>query len=85
ETPSTTNERYLIAAPGTYSNQQVLEYIWKHLPDRAQASNLAEPGQYYPPEGTYQANNTKSREQLGLTYRSFDEMLKDTLPVLEQL
>ncbi|KAG8914210.1 methylglyoxal reductase (NADPH-dependent) gre2, partial [Tulasnella sp. 418] len=87
ETSSTTSERYLITE-GTYSIQHVLEYIWQHYPDRARAANLAQPGPYYPKEGNYRPDNSKSKQQLGIQYRGIEDMLKDTLPVfikLEQL
>ncbi|KAG8920885.1 methylglyoxal reductase (NADPH-dependent) gre2 [Tulasnella sp. 419] len=84
ETNTTTNERYLITQ-GTYSAQQVLEYAWQHYPDRARAANLAQPAPYYPEEGNYRPDNSKSKQQLNMEYRSFEDMLKDTFPVFVEL
>lgn len=41
--------------------------------------SLGTPANGYPQEGTYFPDNTKSKEVLGLNYKSFESMLKDQL------
>ncbi|KAG8919992.1 methylglyoxal reductase (NADPH-dependent) gre2 [Tulasnella sp. 417] len=74
ESPAASNQRYLISC-GPYSAQQFLDYIWH--PERAKAKNISKgtPGKLYPEEGTYTSDNSKSKKDLGLTYRNLDTMM----------
>ncbi|KAG8905657.1 hypothetical protein FRB99_008498, partial [Tulasnella sp. 403] len=86
ERPQAANQRYLITA-GNYSAQQQLDYIWKHHPERAQKYNITkgDPEHPYPEGGVYGADNSKSIRDLGLVYRDFDTMQKDTYARFEEL
>jgi len=85
ESPAAANQRYLITQ-GRYSAQQFLEGIWKEYPDRAAAKNVPKPAEYFPPEGVYTGDNSKSKKDFGLNYRhDFEGMLVDTLKRFEEL
>lgn len=80
------NQRYLISQ-GNFSPQMFVDYIWKHYPERAAAKGIQKytPGKYYPDEGNYSVDNSKSVRELGLKYTPLDETLKDTLKKFEEL
>jgi len=84
ERPAAANQRYLLSA-GRYSARQFLEVIWKYYPERAAAKDVPKPGELYPAEGTYTSNNSKSVKDLGMTYRSLEESVLDTLRRFEEL
>ncbi|KAG9018648.1 methylglyoxal reductase (NADPH-dependent) gre2 [Tulasnella sp. 427] len=86
ESSAAPNQRYLISS-GRYSAQQFLNYIWENYPDRAKAKKISKgtPGKLYPEEGTYTSDNTKSRKDLGLTYRDLDTMMDDTFGRFKEL
>ncbi|KAG9006951.1 methylglyoxal reductase (NADPH-dependent) gre2 [Tulasnella sp. 427] len=80
ESSATANQRYLITG-GNYSAQHFLDYIWEHYPERALSKSISRgvPGQLYPEGGVYKGDNSKSKRDMGLTYRDFDVTLKDML------
>lgn len=84
ESTVSANQRYLITG-GRYSAQQFIDLIWKYYLERAQAKKLPRPGPYYPEEGTYTGDNSKSRRDLSLKYHTFEEMMVDTLKRFEEL
>ncbi|KAG9006950.1 methylglyoxal reductase (NADPH-dependent) gre2 [Tulasnella sp. 427] len=86
ESSAAPNQRYLVSS-GRYSAQQFLDYIWENYPDRAKAKKISKgtPGKLYPEEGTYTSDNSKSRKDLGLTYRDLDTMMDDTFGRFKEL
>lgn len=64
-----------------------VDYIWKHYPERAAAKGIQKynTGKYYPDDGNYAIDNSKSVRDLGLKYIPLDETLKDTLKKFEEL
>ncbi|KAG8912578.1 methylglyoxal reductase (NADPH-dependent) gre2 [Tulasnella sp. 417] len=80
------NQRYIISQ-GNYSPQMFVDYVWKHYPERAAAKGIAKhtPGKYYPDEGVYGVDASKSIKELGLKYTPIDDMLRDTLKTFEDL
>ncbi|KAG8990470.1 methylglyoxal reductase (NADPH-dependent) gre2, partial [Tulasnella sp. 427] len=87
DAPAAANQRYLVT-PGNYSAQMILDYIWKHYPERAAAKGVKKghPGQLNPHTGVFKADNSKSIRDLGITYKyDFDTVLRDTLKKLEEL
>lgn len=86
DAPVAANQRYIISQ-GNYSPQMIVDYVWKHYPERAAAKavNKQTPGKYYPDEGVYSVDTSKSVKELGIKYKTFDEMLKDTLKRFEEL
>ncbi|KAG8927570.1 methylglyoxal reductase (NADPH-dependent) gre2 [Tulasnella sp. 417] len=86
DAPAAANQRY-ITAQGNYSFQMFADYMWKNYPERAAAKGLdkGNPGKYYPDDGNYGVDNSKSVKELGLKYTSVDDMLRDTLKKFEEL
>ncbi|KAG8919334.1 methylglyoxal reductase (NADPH-dependent) gre2 [Tulasnella sp. 417] len=80
------NQRYIISQ-GNYSPQMFVDYVWKRYPERAAAKGIAKhtPGKYYPDEGVYGVDASKSIKELGLKYTPIDDMLRDTLRSFEDL
>ncbi|CUA68239.1 Putative NADPH-dependent methylglyoxal reductase GRP2 [Rhizoctonia solani] len=80
EKPEAANERFFICE-GRFSVNSVVDYIWKHYPERAQAKGIpkSSPSTAFPETGTYHPDNTKSKNILGIEYHPIESMLKDTL------
>ncbi|KIO20273.1 hypothetical protein M407DRAFT_220840 [Tulasnella calospora MUT 4182] len=80
------NQRYIISQ-GNYSPQMFVDYVWKHYPERAAAKGINKhtPGKYYPDEGVYGVDASKSVNDLGLKYTLIEDMLRDTLKRFEDL
>lgn len=53
--------------------------MWTHNRDEAEQKGVSKgtPGKLYPDEGVYNSDNSKSIRDLGLSYRSLEEMLGD--------
>ncbi|KAG9091923.1 methylglyoxal reductase (NADPH-dependent) gre2 [Ceratobasidium sp. UAMH 11750] len=80
EKPEAGGQRFFITA-GNFNIAQVVRYIWENYPERALAKGIPKDttNVEYPPGGYYTADNSASRNVLGLEYRSFESMLKDQL------
>ncbi|KAG8892933.1 methylglyoxal reductase (NADPH-dependent) gre2 [Tulasnella sp. 417] len=80
------NQRYIISQ-GNYSPQMFVDYVWKHYPERAAAKGIKKhtPGKYYPDEGVYGVDASKSVKELGMNYTPIEDMLRDTLKSFEEL
>lgn len=86
ESAAAANQRYIIAA-GNYSPQQVINHMWEKYPKRAAEKNIAKgsPEEPWPEGGVFSVDISKSQLDLGLTYRPFEESIKDTLTRLLEL
>lgn len=84
--PDAANQRYLVTA-GTYSMQEWLDFIWKRYPERAERFGVSRstPGKLWPESGVYSADNSKSRRDLGLTYKSLEKTCEETFAHFVQL
>ncbi|KAF8684588.1 NADPH-dependent methylglyoxal reductase GRE2 protein [Rhizoctonia solani] len=80
EKPGTGNERFFICE-GRFSINFVVEYIWKHYPERAKAKGIPEPSPSaaFPETGTYYPDNSKSKTVLGIEYTPPEITIRDTL------
>ncbi|KAF8608355.1 NAD(P)-binding protein [Ceratobasidium sp. AG-I] len=80
EKPAAGGQRFLVTE-GTFNMGQLGDVIWKHYPERAQVKGIPKstPSDGYPPAGNYSADNSKSKEILGLKYNSFETTMKDML------
>ncbi|KAG8767706.1 methylglyoxal reductase (NADPH-dependent) gre2 [Ceratobasidium sp. 428] len=80
EKPAAGNQRFFITE-GNYNIGQIADFVWKHYPERAKAKGVPKstPEDGYPPEGNYRADNSKSKEILGLKYTPFETTLKDQM------
>jgi len=73
------NKRFFIVT-GYFSNKEIAQIVAKDYPqykDRLPTKDT--PGGDYPEGGVYKFNNSRSKEVLGLTYRSLDDSIKDTV------
>ena len=77
-TPGASGQRFLISN-GNYSNKMILDIIRKDYPQLAEKLPLEGTVEDDTPPNVYRSNNQKSREVLGLTYRSLEECVKDTV------
>ncbi|CAE6455829.1 unnamed protein product [Rhizoctonia solani] len=80
EKPGTGNERFFICE-GRFSINLVVDYIWKHYPDRARAKDIPKPSHSaaFPDTGTYSFDNSKSKTVLGIEYITSEQTIRDTL------
>ncbi|KAG9075742.1 methylglyoxal reductase (NADPH-dependent) gre2 [Ceratobasidium sp. 370] len=89
EKPEAGGQRFYVSA-GNFNVAQVVDYIWEHYPERAQAKGIPKgahkdyyltdtAGVGYPTEGCYTSDNSASKRVLGIEYRSFESTLKDQL------
>ncbi|CAE7160408.1 unnamed protein product [Rhizoctonia solani] len=80
ENPEAGNERFFICE-GRFSVNYVVDYIWKHYPERAQAKGIPKPSPSaaFPETDTYHPDNSKSKNILGIKYLPAETMIKDTL------
>ncbi|CAE6445741.1 unnamed protein product [Rhizoctonia solani] len=80
EKPDAGNQRFLICE-GRLSINSVVDYIWKHYPERAQAKGIPKPSPSaaFPETGTYVPDNSKSKSVLGIEYLPIESTLADTL------
>lgn len=72
---------------GRFSPQEFVDYIWQEYPELATKRNVTKgtPGKYYPEEGTYTADNSKSIRDLGLKYKDLRTMMKDTFERFQEM
>ena len=78
-------KRFFITA-GHFSNNEIVEIIRDAYPDLADKlpAKDAEGGRY-PEGGVYNYNNSRSKEILGVKYRSLKESVLDTVRTLKQI
>lgn len=84
EKPEAANQRFFIVA-GKFSNKEVAEVIHDVFPqfrEKLPAGEALKSGDF-PAEGSFGVDNRKSREVLGLSYRSLRESVIDTVKSLE--
>lgn len=73
------NKRFFTPA-GYFSNRDIATVIWKHFPElRAKLPDESTPGGGYPDQGVYKIDNSRVTEVLGITFRSFEECIIDTV------
>lgn len=77
--------RFFVVA-GKFNNKQLGAVLRKGLPDLADKLPTEKtPGGEFPEGGLYDIDNSKSKEILGLKYRSFDESALDTAKSLQSI
>ncbi|KAG9122625.1 methylglyoxal reductase (NADPH-dependent) gre2 [Ceratobasidium sp. 392] len=74
------NQRFFITE-GNYNIGQIADFVWRHYPERAQAKGVPKstPEDGYPPDGNYHADNSKSKDILGIKYTPFETTLRDQM------
>lgn len=84
DNPTAGGQRFLVTG-GHYSNKKMVDIVresYPRLSDRLPPDNEVKDDT---PEDVYGYDNKKSREILGLTYRSFEECVRDTVESLLSL
>jgi len=79
EVPEAGNKRFFVTA-GYYSNADIANIIKKNFPDLA--DKLPAEIKSDKPEDVYGYDNTRSKEVLGLKYRSLEDSITDTVKSL---
>ncbi|KAJ9649621.1 Glycine-rich RNA-binding protein 2, mitochondrial [Coniosporium tulheliwenetii] len=84
ELPEAANKRFFVTA-GHFSNREIVEAISKNFPDLKDGlpTEFKKGVDDYPEEGFYSYDNSRSREILGLKFRSIEECVTDTVKSLQ--
>ncbi|KAI1733953.1 hypothetical protein F4680DRAFT_366395 [Xylaria scruposa] len=83
EKPEAANKRFFMVA-GHFSNKEITEIIAGNFPSLRQnlpSGDALKPGDY-PAVGPYGFDNTRSKEELGMTYRPLEESIVDAVKSL---
>ena len=85
EFPNITNRRYLLTE-GYFCNREIYEIIKKRFPEYEEQLPVDD-GQSggFPPEGIYRFDNNNATNELGLSYRSLESSVVDTVQSIQQL
>ena len=79
ESPTAANKRFLVAA-GSYNNRIIVDLIRQNFPEYHSALPLeSAEGGNYPDGGTFKIDSTRSKEMLGINYRSLESSVVDTV------
>lgn len=78
KTPEASGQRFLVSK-GNYSNKMILDIIRKDYPQLAEKLPLEGTVEDDTPPNVYRSDNRKSKDILGLTCRSLEECVKDTV------
>lgn len=84
EVDAAANKRFFVTA-GHFSNKEIAQIIKKSYPQTKDLPSDSTPGGDYPKEGVYSFNNTRTKEVLGITFRSLDESITDTVKSLQSV
>ncbi|KAI4147463.1 MAG: hypothetical protein L6R39_003108 [Caloplaca ligustica] len=79
ERPEAAGKRFFVTA-GYYSNRELADAIREFLPD----VKIADKGGEFPEE-YFKFDNSRTKEILGIDFRSVKDMVKDTIPTLQAI
>ena len=82
ESPEAAQQRYFITS-GNYTFQQVCDIIRKDVPAVKDRTPIGKPGAAMPP--VYKVDNSKSKLELGIKYRSLETTITDAVNELVRL
>lgn len=83
ELPDAANKRFFVTA-GYFSNEEIANIIRENYPDlKDKLPAKGTKGGEYPKDGIYKYDNERSREILGIQYRSLKESIVDTVKSLQ--
>ncbi|KAI9717258.1 MAG: hypothetical protein M1812_004785 [Candelaria pacifica] len=82
EIPQANGQRYFTTG-GNYTYQQIVDIIRKEFPEVKDRTPEGHTGASMP--DVYKVSNDKARKELGMTFRSLEETVKDTVKSLIQL
>lgn len=83
ELPEAANKRFFVTA-GYFSNEEIADIVRENFPelkDKVPAKGTKGGG--YPAEGIYKYDNSRTREVLGIQFRSLKDSIVDTVKSLQ--
>ena len=78
EVEAAANKRFFVVG-GVFSIREIAQSVRKHYPNTPNLPTDKTPGGDLPEGGVFGYDNSRSKEVLGLSYRSLDESIKDTV------
>lgn len=79
ESTTAANKRFLVAA-GSYNNRIIVDLVRQNFPEYYSALPLeSAEGGNYSDGGTFKIDNIRSKEVLGISYRSLESSVVDTV------
>ncbi|KAL8729058.1 MAG: hypothetical protein Q9166_004975 [cf. Caloplaca sp. 2 TL-2023] len=82
ERPEAAGKRFFVTA-GYYSNRELADDVREQLPDVA--SKIATRGGEFPEGGYFGYDNSRTKDILGIKFRTLKDMVKDTIPTLQAI
>ena len=83
ELPQAENKRFFVTA-GYFSNEEIADIIRDSFPElKNELPAKGTKGGGYPEDGIYQYDNSRTREILGIEFRSLKESIVDTVKSLQ--
>ncbi|KAL8733537.1 MAG: hypothetical protein Q9181_003536 [Wetmoreana brouardii] len=80
ERPEAAGKRFFVTA-GYYSNRELADDVREQLPD----IKIAGKGGEFPEGGYFEYDNSRTKDVLGIHFRSLMDMVKDTIPTLKAI
>ena len=84
ETPAAANKRFFVAG-GHFSNQEIANSIRDNFPEYRNVLPESALAGGDPPERAYEYDNSRTREMLGIKFRSLEESIVDTVKSLKEV
>ena len=85
ELPEAANKRFFVVA-GYFSNEEVADIIRDNYPElKDKLPVKGTKGGEYPAEGLYKYDNSRTKEVLGIEFRSLKESIVDTVKSLQAI
>ena len=85
EVDAAANKRFFVTA-GYFSNKEIAQVIRKNFPDLAKnLPSESTPGGDYPKDGIYKYNNSRTKEVLGIKFRSLEDSITDCVKSLQSI
>ena len=79
------NKRFFVTA-GYFSNEEIANIVRDNYPDlKDQVPKKGTKGGEYPTEGLYKYDNSRTKEVLGIHFRSLKESVVDTVKTLQEV
>jgi nucleoside-diphosphate-sugar epimerase len=78
EVEAAANKRFFVTA-GHFSNKEIAQIIKKEYPETKNLPSDSTSGGDYPKDGVYSYDNSRTKEVLGIQFKSLHESIKDTV------
>ena len=78
EVDAAKNKRFFVTA-GYFSNKEIAQIIKKEYPQTKDLPSDSTPGGDYPKDGVYSYDNSRTKEVLGIQFKSLHDSIKDTV------